>query len=677
MAWRLGVDIGGTFTDVCAFDEAGETLHTLKVLSRPDQPGEDVATALTELAQRHHVSLDAVTRFTHGTTVGVNTIIQRRGAVLALFATQGFTDVLELARLRMPDAYSLFGERPAPLIPKDRVFPITERLAADGSVVQPLDPASVAAAVTAARAKGCDGIIISLLHAWKQPDHEIQVARMVQELAPDMFVFRSSEVWPAIREYERTSTAVLNGYVHPQVAHYLERLQHTLKAAHIPAPALITRSNGGVMTAQQGRRDCVGMLLSGTASGVMGAAFVAAQAGVRDAVTLDVGGTSADIALLLDANVQFATGENVGGFPLFVPSVAVSSIGAGGGSIARVDAFGVLKVGPESAGSTPGPACYGRGGTQPTVTDAYVTRGVLGHDALGYGAVRPDISAARQVLQPIAAQLEQSIEQTAEAIEAVAVSAMYLEASKLFARNAVDLRNLTLIAFGGAGPMLGCALARELAIPRVLVPRAPGVVCALGGLVAEVRNDLLRTVMKPLRPDVLPALRSTFAALEQEGRGWLAGVGMGDGVGVVQLSADMRYRGQSYEIEVPLEQSMIDAGDTNVIADAFHARHQAVFDHADPAAPVEVVNLRLAIRVAAPPLRLPDLPPSDGAASRTTRIFIDGAWTDVPLIERKALGPGQVIEGPGVISQEDTTVLLPRSARAEVEAHGHLMIGIG
>jgi N-methylhydantoinase A len=670
MTWRIGVDIGGTFTDLCAHDATTGAVRTLKVLSRPDAPGADVAAAIAALAERHGADLGTVGRFTHGTTVGVNTIIQRRGARLALFATAGFTDVLELARLRMPDAYSLFGERPAPLIPKDRVFGIPGRLLADGTEAEPLVEAAIDAAIAGARAKGCEGIVVSLLHAWRNTAHEVAVVARIAAVAPEMFVFRSTEVWPAIREFERTSTAVLNGYVHPRVALYLDRLVAALAEAGVPARPLITRSNGGVMAARQGRRDCVGMLLSGTACGVMGAAFVAAEAGVHHAATLDVGGTSADVALLVDGQAQFAAGETVGGFPLFVPSVAVSSIGAGGGSIARVDAFGMLKVGPDSAGSMPGPACYGLGGTEATLTDAFAVRGVLGHGALGYGAVKPDLDAAQAAVGAVAQRLGRSVEDTAEAIGAVAVSAMYLEFSKLFARNAVDLSELVLIAFGGAGPMVGCAVARELGIPRVLVPRAPGVVCALGGLVAEIRNDLVRTVMLPLDDDAVAPVADGFAALEAAAHAWLAEVGESGAVGVIQRSADMRYRGQSYEVEVPL-----DAPDAPAMAAAFHERHRAVFDHADPAAPVEVVNLRVAIRAGAQTLVAPLPPPADGPPPvETIRIYEGGGWQDVPLYHRDQLAPGHEIAGPAVVAQEDATLLLPAGARASVEAHGHLMV---
>ena len=668
--WRLGVDIGGTFTDLCAFEERTGRMHTLKVLSRPDAPGADVAAALAALQDRHGVALPDVARFTHGSTVGVNTVIQRRGAKLALFATEGFTHVLDLARLRMPDAYSLFGERPEPLVTGERVFPITERILADGSVLTPVDQASIEAAIAGARAQGCAGVVVSLLHAWRNPAHEIAVTTLVAQLAPELFIFRSTEVWPAIREYERTSTAVLNAYVHPRVALYLERLEAALQAADIAPAPLITRSNGGVMAASQGRRDCVGMLLSGTACGVMGAAHVAAQAGIRDAATLDVGGTSADVALLLDGQAQFAAGETVGGFPFFIPSISVSSIGAGGGSIARINPFGVLEVGPDSAGSTPGPACYGRGGVDATLTDAFAVRGILGHGALGYGAVRPDLDAARAAVGRVAAGLGRSVEDTAEAITAVAVSAMFVEFSKLFARNAVDLADLTLIGFGGAGPMLCCAVARELGVRRVLVPSAPGVVCALGGLVAETRQDLLRTVMLPLDAAAIPPMRAGFAGMEQEAVAWLAQVEAGR-TGVVQASADMRYRGQSYEIEVPLDREM-QAAD---IAQAFHARHKAVFDYADPGGDIEVVNIRLAIRAAAPAIRLPTLDAAAGPPPSTAiDIYLDRRWQQVGLYQREHLRDGHVIVGPAVVAQPDATLLLPEGAHATVQAQGHLLI---
>jgi N-methylhydantoinase A len=424
MTYRVGVDIGGTFIDFCVFDEATQELVTLKVLTTPGQPGAELIAGMERLEREHGVDPKAVTRFIHGTTVGVNTVIQRRGARLALFTTENFADVLEVARLRMPESYSLFSTRPPPLVPRDRVFGVAERMRADGSVATPLDEASVSAAVAAARDKGVEGILVSLLHGWRNPAHEQAVAAIVRREAPELFVFMSSDIWPVIREYERSTTTVINGYIHPRVSAYLGSLQDALAAKGVPAVPLVTKSNGGVMSAEAGKTACVNMVLSGTASGVMGGAFVAERCGLRDVITLDIGGTSADVAVIIDGAPQYGMGEKIGEFPLYVPSVSVTSIGDGGGSIAWVDAFGVLKVGPESAGSDPGPACYGQGGTEPTLTDAFAVCGFLGHHALAYGSVAMDVERARTAIGGLAERLGRDPVETAEAVIEVAVARM-------------------------------------------------------------------------------------------------------------------------------------------------------------------------------------------------------------------------------------------------------------
>lgn len=410
-----------------------------------------------------------------------------------------------------------------------------------------------------------------------------------------MFIFDAAEIWPVIREYERTTTGVLNGYVHPRVDRYLGSLEATLAERGVRAPPMITRSNGGIMSAAQGRTSCVSMLLSGTVSGVMGAAFLARQAGVAQALTLDIGGTSADVALIIDGAPQFGTGEMIGEFPLHVPSVSVTSIGDGGGSIAWVDGFGMLKVGPESAGSSPGPACYGRGGERATITDAMAVAGYLGHVPLAYSSVTMDRGRAEAAVGALAAELGRGVEETAEAIIDVAISAMFAEVNKLIARYGVDLREFTLLPFGGAGPMLGCLLARELDIARVMIPRRPGVVSALGRLVAGVKSDFVRTLFLDVDEEHLPAFRAALAALQGEAEHWLRDEQGFAGPAAIQISADMRCLGQSLEIEAPLEVAWIEAGELAAMREAFHRRHEAIYDFADPAAPIQLVNLRLVI----------------------------------------------------------------------------------
>jgi N-methylhydantoinase A len=677
MGMRVGVDIGGTFIDFCLWDEAKEELHSLKVLTTPQTPGAELLRGLELLQERHGVQPAEITSFVHGTTVGVNTVIQRKGASLALLTTENFEDVVELARLRMPEAYSLFSRRGAPLVPRDRIFGIRERMLADGSVEQALDEASVVAAVRKAEAKGCDGIVISLLNAYRNPAHEIVVTGIARRVAPELFVFRSSEVWPVIREYERTTTALINGYVHPKVRDYLDKLIEGLRSRGVTAEPLVTKSNGGIMRAELGKRSCVSMVLSGTASGVMGAAWVAQEAGQPNVITLDIGGTSADVALIIDGKPQFGLGEKIGDLPLFIPSVAVSSIGDGGGSIAWVDGFGVLKVGPESAGSSPGPACYGRGGTLPTITDAFAVCGFLGQHDLAYGAVRPDVALARAAIGTLANPINLGLEQTAEAIIRIAISGMFVEVNKLVARYGVDTRDFALLPFGGAGPMLGCFLARELGMRRVLIPSRPGVVSALGGLVANVKNDFIRTLFVMAASADAPRLLSEATALLAEGTAWLRDEQKFAGEVSPAWYADMRYRGQSFEIEVPVEHGQIEAADMAGIAEAFHRAHEGIYDFCDRESPVQIMNLRLVMSGTSSKPYLRPLPPADGTAplpERMLKVFFDGGWHEIAFYGRAALMANHRFSGPCVIVQDDSTACVPPGFGATVDGSGNILL---
>jgi N-methylhydantoinase A len=672
--WKIGVDIGGTFMDFCAFETRSGRIASLKVLTTPDDPGAELLTGLDLLAKREGLDPAAITRFVHGTTVGINTIIQRKGAKLALITNAGFEDVIELARLRMPEMYSLFCHRPEPLIPRDRIFGIGARLRSDGSETFAPDVTEITRAVEAAKAVGAVGIIVALLHSWRDGAQEQAVKAEIEKRASDLFVFTSGEVWPVIREYERTSTAILNGYVHPRVAGYLGALEERLTLRDVPARALLTKSNGGVMTASEGRRDCVSMLLSGSASGVMGAAWLARQAGERHVLTLDIGGTSADFALIVDGAVQFGSDEKIGEFPLHIPSVSVSSIGIGGGSIAAVDAQGVLRVGPDSAGSLPGPACYGRGGTAPTVTDAMVVCGWLGHSGMAYGQLQMDVGRARAVVGDLALKLGRQIEETAQAILDIAVSEMFVEVEKLSSRAGVDLRDFVLMPFGGGGPMLGAFLAQELGLARVMAPRWPGVVSALGGLVADLRGDFIRTVFAELDEQTVGALRQVFQDLSQEGRAWLVSQGHRGAADLI-LSADMRYAGQSYEIEVMLDSDWL--AEPARIAEAFHDTHHRIYDFADPGARIEIVNLRLSAVGAGPKPEFPTVPGigQTVAPAREVQVF-HGCWRAVPLFERASLAKGGTFDGPAIVAQEDTTFVIPAGTKARVDDHLNIHLSL-
>ena len=675
MGYRIGVDIGGTFTDFCAFDEASGLIYTHKVLSTPEKPGAEVLAGLAALQERYGVRSGDVTYFTHGTTVGVNTVIQRKGVNLCLFTTKNFEDVLEVARLKMPDPYDLFSRRPVPLVTKEKVFQIGGRILADGSEDVPVDKLSVRTAVAGVREIGGEAIVVALLHAYRNDAHERQVRDLVKAEAPELAVICASEVWPVIREYERTVTAVVAGYVQPRVADYLTALEETLSCAGVAARPMITKSNGGVMSAALGKTQCAQMLLSGTAAGVIGASYVARMTGDRNTMSIDIGGTSADVAFIRDGTPQYGIGEMIGEFPIFIPTVSVTSIGEGGGSIAWVDVQGVLKVGPESAGSNPGPACYGKGGTRPTITDAFCVCGFLGETELGYSAVNIDRERACNVVSEIAQQLGLGLEETAEAIIKVAISGMYLEVSKLVSRYGIDLREYTLQAFGGAGPMLGCFVARELSIPRVTVPTAPGVLSAFGGLIADIKNDFISTVYCDL-DTAAQTLRDGYSALQRRAHTWLREEQGFEGDATLLYTADLRYRGQSFEIETVLQENWIESGDLKSIAEAFHEEHARVYDHADEEAAVQIINLRLVIVGTAPKPDLRELaigktvPKPRG----TIDVFYDGAKHQATLYDRASLLAGQVIQGPAVVQQDDCTTCILGDFSAEIDAYGNILL---
>lgn len=678
MTYRVGVDIGGTFTDFCVFDEDSGGVHSLKVLSTPEQPGQEVIDGVASLTERYGVAPREITYFTHGTTVGVNSVIQRKGINLCLFTTAEFEDVLEVARLKMPDPYDLLSRRPPTLVGREKVFGIRERILFDGSIDQELDEDSVRTALDGVRAIGGEGVVIGLLHAYRNPVHERRVAEIVRREAPDLSVMCAGDVWPVIREYERTITAVVAGYVQPRVAHYLTAFQNALVEGGVPAEPMLTKSNGGVMTAELGKTECAQMLLSGTASGVIGAASVARGIGSTAAMSLDIGGTSADVAIIRDGAPQYGVGEMIGEFPIHIPTVSVTSIGEGGGSVAWVDPQGVLKVGPESAGSSPGPACYGRGGTRATITDAFVVNGFLGAAALGYSAVDIDVDRARAVIGDIAEKIDLSLEATAEAIIQVAVSGMYLEVSKLVSRHGIDPRDLDLIAFGGAGPMMACFLARELGMRRVIIPKTPGVLSAFGGIIADVRNDLIQTIYADLEASICPRLQSALVDLRERAMTWLRDEQGFEGEAILTCSADIRYRGQSYEIDSPLDENWIESGNVDAMIKAFHTEHERIFGYSDEEAPLQIINLRLIVSGAPPKPEIAPLETSTGAPTPVGQVpvYYDAATHDAAVYRRDDLRAGHAFQGPTIVTQDDTTSCIPDDYTATVDPLGNIILSV-
>lgn len=675
--YRIGVDIGGTFTDFSVYETESGRVFGLKAPTIPHDPVEGLAVGLQLLTQERGVPMAEVEYFVHGTTIAVNTLIERKGARLALLVTKGFRDLLIIQRLHVPRPQYWWGDRPAPLIARDLVFEIDERLRADGSTHVALSETSVQSAVSAARAAGVQGLVVCFLHAFRNPVHEREARAIIEREAPDLFVCCSSEIWPRMREYERAIISIVNAYVMPRVAGYLGKLETRLGELSLSAVPYITQSNGGVMTARRARGVPAETLLSGPASGVIGAARTAMQDDIADIITLDIGGTSGDVAFVDGGRPQTSQSEHVADFPIMMPVVGVSSIGAGGGSLISLDDAGVLRIGPESAGSDPGPACYGRGSDRAALSDAFLAGGYLNPDTFAGGRVKLHRDLAEKALAPIAAGLATDLPGAVDGILQVTVASLYAELSNLAAQRGVDPRDYTLVSFGGAGSLLACRLAEELGVARVLVPLAPGTLCAMGALSADVASHFVRSIVSPLE-DAAGLLAEAFRSLEREARAWLAVEAPALQTFQVLASADMRYVGQSFEVDVPLEPMWLAGGDLVAIAGAFHEMHRRVYAHADPSVAVEVVDLRLMIAGTMPKPAFPKLEaaarPGPAAPYGQRAVSANGGARDVPVWRRGDLRAGHTLAGPGLVDQDDTTVFVAAGWVGTVRESGNLLL---
>lgn len=680
---RIGVDVGGTFTDFAAWRDHPAALTTFKTSSTPPTFIEGFRAGFEEIMARLSPAPGEAVVVMHGTTVSTNTIIERNGSRLALLVTRGFRDILDLQRFRLNDPIRIDAGRTLPLVPRHLVFEVSERLEPDGSVALPIDLADVRRAAMAAREAGATSLAIAFLHSYRDATHEQAAAAAIAGACPDLDVSLSSAILPRIGEYERAIACVLNAYVKTRMANYLAQVEQYLEQRHPGTRLYITRSNGGAMAAAEARHYPIHTLLSGPASGVTAARFYAETlppeaGGGGKFLTMDMGGTSTDLALILGGRPTISNDAAVGDFPLTMPVTGIEAVGAGGGSIAWMDG-GVLRVGPRSAGAWPGPACFGRGGTQPTVTDAYVVCGHVDPANFLGGRMTLDAAAAHAAFAPIAAQLGIGVAALAEACITVATSNMVAKALPYFARHGVDQEELTLVLFGGAGSLHGPLLAQELGIRRLLVPRTPSVFCAFGGLVTELAHDLVATAYG-IEADGA-GLARRYAALEAGARAWLAAqVRPGELLGTrVEYWAEMRYLGQFFSIDILLPPAAVLAGDLDAIHAAYHAEYERLYAQADGKAEIEVLELRLRIAGALPsPVMGALAPPAAAGPPRPTGhrdIRFDGAaHPRAPVFARDALPAGHRLAGPAIIEQDDTTILVPPGFVATTEPSGDILM---
>lgn len=674
--YRLGIDIGGTFTDVMLTDEAGHT-HALKTPSVPSAPEQAIFNAIEQLKERN-IQPYEVELFVHGTTLGVNTLIERNGATTGLLVTKGFRDVLEIRRLRLENTTDLYGDKTIPLVPRYLVREVDERMLASGREYQALDENELRIEVQALVKEGVTAIAVSFLHAYHNAAHEQQAVELIRREFPQLFVCSSSEVWPQQREYERTLVTVMNAYVGSRMSEYFRGLLEGTRERGMNAQVLSTMSNGGVMTAERAAAEPVKTLLSGPASGVIGATYVARMAGMDKIITFDMGGTSVDVALI-DGEPAYSTENQIGDFPVIIPAIDVTAIGAGGGSIAWIDSAGVLKVGPMSAGADPGPACYGRGGEQATTTDAYVQLGIIHPDRFLGGGMQLNPELSTRALAALGSQLGLSPTQTAQAILDVATSNMYAQFTPLMARKGIDPRDYTLLAYGGAGPTHAFLLAREVGITKVLIPPSPGTLCATGCIVADLRNDFVHTLYKSGDQLQDGELEQLYARLAGQGQRWLeeeSSRGIPLESTYLLYSADMRYEGQAFDIEVQLPAHAEEGwGWIQTAIERFHSQYESIFGISQQSAPVSFVNLRVTIVgvTRKPAGSHQPLRQTESKVSDFRLIQFDGAEWEANVVSRASLSLQEWLSGPVIVEEYDTTVFVPPGYRVQADKQGNIV----
>ena len=681
----VGVDVGGTFTDFYVLDETGGAVITGKRPSTPDNPARAIIDGLQALASRHGIDLGALRRLAHGTTVGTNALIQRRGGNIAMVTTRGFRDLLEIGRQTRPHMYSLTEDHPPPLVARRHRFEIDERMDAAGEAATALTDEAVAAAVEDIRSSGADACAVCLVFAFRNPEHENRIAAAIRPALPHVPVCTSFEVQPEFREFERFSTTVLNAYLQPVLGRYVSTLEDGLARVAPGASIGINQSSGGLMSPGRARALPVRTALSGPAAGAIGAAHSAKLSGRRNVITLDMGGTSADVALIRDFRADISFERDVAGFSVRLPAVDIETVGAGGGSIAWFDRDGLLKVGPTSAGADPGPACYARGGDRPTVTDANLVLGRLSSRGLLAGEMALDESLSRAAFAPVAERLGFDVERTAHGVLGIVVANMVRAIRTISVERGYDPREYTLMAFGGAGPLHARDVALALGMREILVPAAPGILCAQGLIVSDLKEDFVASERISGDQAGLQRLAGLAQALSDRARAWFGAEGVPADHRRLELGVDARYVGQNFELAVPLANGGAGAGRIS-IPEAEHLRerflevHESAYGYANPDDPIEIVNVRLTARGR---LREDPAPPEPGDPGPLPEPFEHQGvrftaedTTACPVYDREALRAGHSLAGPAIVEQLDSTTPIFPGDAAVVDRAGNLVIQV-
>ena len=680
MTYRLGVDVGGTFTDLVLYNVETNEMEMTKTPSTPANQAEGVRTGIELLIKRLGVPASEIDFFIHGTTVATNTLLERKGATTALVVTEGFRDVLQVGRQDRPDLYDWRIPRTEPLVPRHLRFEVGERMLFTGEIHRPLDLSDVADIIEKLKAVRVEAVAVCLLHSYANAEHEITIGKLLRTALPEVSVSLSHEILPEFKEYERMSTTVINSYVSPVIGRYISNLTTSIVDAGISSDLYIMQSNGGTMRASSAVERPVNTILSGPAAGVIGSVAIAKLAGQPNAISVDMGGTSFDVTLSYHGEVRQTQESEIERLPIKVPMVDIHTLGAGGGSIAWIDPGGALRVGPQSAGADPGPACYGRGGTEAAVTDANLVLGRLNPKRFLGGRMDLDVSLARAAVEErVAKPLGLGIEESAEGIIRVVNASMIKGIRVVSVAKGYDPRDFCLVAFGGAGPVHSSELANEMDIPRVLVPIAPGVTSAMGLLMADLRHDFVRTVIRAgadLTPEELGA---RFGDMETEALERMGQEGVeADDVTLIRL-ADIRYAGQGYEIEVPVPSGHLGDGEMQLVVERFHEGHRQMYGYATLDRPIEAVNLRITALTTLPqpelvPAELDGREDPERAKEGERQVYFHGKSVSTPIYHRPLLRPGDLVHGPAIIEQEDSTTVVWDGQTSTVDAYSNLIV---
>lgn len=681
MAYMIGVDVGGTFTDFSVFEQKRGKLFHFKHSSTNQDSSIAIVDGILKVLEMEGATTEDVVYLAHGTTVSTNALIEKKGARVGLITTEGFPDIMEIGIQKRPFMYDTLGQKPQSLLQPGMNRDVPERIAHDGSVVKPLDEEGVRKVVRLFRENGVNSIAVSLLFSFINPAHERRVKEIIEEEYPGVYTTLSSELVPEFREYPRTSTTILNAYLGPVMKDYVNNFQNSVKRIGVKVEPYVTQSNGSIISIKETIECPIKTAVSGPSAGVIAAAHIGRQCGCDKIITFDMGGTSADVSLIENYQAQVSNERLIEGYPARIPMINIITIGAGGGSIARIDEGGIMKVGPESAGANPGPACYGRGGTLPTVTDANIYLGKLNQQKILGGRMevyldRAERAIREQLCEP--AQLE--MQEAANGVISVVNSNMIRAIRLVSVEKGYDVREFSLMAFGGAGPLHACEVAQEMDIRSVLIPPSPGTLCSLGLLMADTRFDFCRTRMMDAVSGNLGAAAEIFHEMEIEGDAMLDKEGIGKDIRTFEWSVDMRYDRQNYEITVPLKSRCFDEAALKEAIEDFHCAHKRAYGYRNDEGKIKLVSFRVSAVgvIEKPSLREYPMDANAPAPAPFTsrRVLFQGEtdFIETGIYRREDFVPGTQLHGPAIIEQMDTTIVIP--PRWKVKADGFLNLKV-